>query len=1033
MDGLVLPNGEILKSDNIRLLCGESSAEKLEAAIEPAHKILDNIKTKSIDDLKAQTAASHTIVGVVGSTRSGKSSIINAVLDEDDLVPTNSMRACTAVITEISYNHTDEDSQKYRAKIHFVSTDEWMKELQIFFSDLRNDDNQSALELSNSDTETSIAMSKVRSVYPEIGGKNLQSLEVTPESLVQKPSVKDVLGTVRHISAPTAKRLLDQVKIFIDSKEKTRDDGQQPVAMEYWPLVKVVKLFVKSRVLETGLVLVDLPGVQDSNAARSAVAKSYIQQCAGLWIVAPITRAVDDKSAQNLLGDAFKRQLLLDGIYSAVIFICSKSDDLSVTESLRMMRSAEPASRLQDEQHAAEEGFEKLKRDLAQLEQQGIKRDDLEEQCSKEIDCLDVTLSRTEDDSVLLVSPTASRKRKPVLTQAMLQSRKRSRKAKIGFEDSDTDLDLDSDSDDSEGFVTSQVEGEKTRLSRVDAVLRLETLRATVASIRDQRRIGNLQKKKLRKKMKETKIRIKELKSLTKSACIKYRNNYSRPTIQFQFQEGIRELDVDDAARRDEDDNDPEHEDRDYTKIGEALRVFCVSSRAYQKLSGRLQKDEKVIGFPDIEDTEIPNLQRHAAMTAKSARAVSWCMFFNDFLQYLTSLMMQVVIAEQPLRLEDDLGAQELDFVSMSVGKLSQELRSSVKQVFADCKEKIKTKIYSKFQTAIEFASEKALKTVDAWGRHRDEGGLAYQTYRATCVRDGTFEGSKGFKDFNEELCEPLKQRLGRRWEWTFATYLPEMFNELAADLVEKFEAFSREMSERPIIKKSTSYNLVIDQNNRFRTNLEEITPCKLQIQERQREANRQFTLAITKAMIATYLKCREESGIGSFKRIKDHMTTDIERQREAMFRRATQQVKKSVNSSVNDIEIKFLNNVARIMYHIRENYTSLVTDRNIFKVLGSAREDVRQILQNADDVFRDVYRVAVLPVGPAPGVPVAPAAVVADVGRSSVSDQMAAMSVNGEAPATIAVVDDDMSMGNIGSFDRAFYFSHLGLFSTAP
>lgn len=38
-----------------------------------------------------------------------------------------------------------------------------------------------------------------------------------------------------------------------------------------------------------------------------------MKQCTGLWIVAPINRAVDDKAAKSLLGESFKRQLKMDG------------------------------------------------------------------------------------------------------------------------------------------------------------------------------------------------------------------------------------------------------------------------------------------------------------------------------------------------------------------------------------------------------------------------------------------------------------------------------------------------------------------------------------------------------------------------------------------------------------------------------------------------------------------------------------------------------------------------------------------------
>lgn len=71
-------------------------------------------------------------------------------------------------------------------------------------------------------------------------------------------------------------------------------------------------------------------GVADANAARNNIAKDYMKKCNCIWILAPITRAVDDKTARgiiiiflinffplltayfflDLLGDAFKIQLM---------------------------------------------------------------------------------------------------------------------------------------------------------------------------------------------------------------------------------------------------------------------------------------------------------------------------------------------------------------------------------------------------------------------------------------------------------------------------------------------------------------------------------------------------------------------------------------------------------------------------------------------------------------------------------------------------------------------------------------------------
>ncbi len=77
-----------------------------------------------------------TIIGVVGNTGAGKSSVINAMLDEERLVPTNCMRACTAVVTQISWNDTSADGERYRAAIEFISANEWEKDLRVLLTDL---------------------------------------------------------------------------------------------------------------------------------------------------------------------------------------------------------------------------------------------------------------------------------------------------------------------------------------------------------------------------------------------------------------------------------------------------------------------------------------------------------------------------------------------------------------------------------------------------------------------------------------------------------------------------------------------------------------------------------------------------------------------------------------------------------------------------------------------------------------------------------------------------------------------------------
>jgi len=46
--------------------------------------------------------------------------------------------------------------------------------------------------------------------------------------------------------------------------------------------------------------------------------KEYLREADNVWIVANIKRAVNDKTAKNMLGESFRRQLLMDGQYGQV-------------------------------------------------------------------------------------------------------------------------------------------------------------------------------------------------------------------------------------------------------------------------------------------------------------------------------------------------------------------------------------------------------------------------------------------------------------------------------------------------------------------------------------------------------------------------------------------------------------------------------------------------------------------------------------------------------------------------------------------
>lgn len=123
-------------------------------------------------------------------------------------------------------------------------------------------------------------------------------------------------------------------------------------------------------------------------------------------------------------------------------------------------------------------------------------------------------------------------------------------------------------------------------------------------------------------------------------------------------------------AADDEDNFNPSDVRRDYGDIAKNLPVFCVSSKAYQKISGRLENDERVSGFTRLEETEIPALQRHAWGIVQEARTATGRRFLNELSRLLTSLHLQVVQSDQPLKLAENIRKKELQSLAKAVDAL---------------------------------------------------------------------------------------------------------------------------------------------------------------------------------------------------------------------------------------------------------------------------------------------------------------------------------------------------------------------------
>lgn len=246
-------------------------------------------------------------------------------------------------------------------------------------------------------------------------------------------------------------------------------------------------------------------------------------QCTAIWVVAPIQRAISDKSARNLLGNFFKLQLKMDGSYRNVTFICSKTDDIVIHETAQTL---DHAGGLEEFERRDSELVSKIQFNKRELKRWEDIRDEKELHCEAKVEEWKQwkKLARDASKGRKVYAPvTASRKRK----QNDSNSGRRVRRGQRCMVDSDSD---DSADDETGEVLTADAAQQRVNELKAEG----EVILNEFSQVEDQ--IAQVHQST------QDLIGSREALSHDKVAyCIRLRNDYSRDGIRRDFVAGRRE------------------------------------------------------------------------------------------------------------------------------------------------------------------------------------------------------------------------------------------------------------------------------------------------------------------------------------------------------------------------------------------------------------------------------------------------------------------------------------------------------------
>ena len=188
--------------------------------------------------------------------------ICSALIGAYDLLPCSHWRASTSVPVEVSYNKKSDMESLYRAEIVYITTTEWEQELQLLFEDLQAVASGEAGDDDEDDSERAErikkAIDKIKYVYPHINTRQ-KLVSTSVEELMSHPDISAVLSSTKTIAQSTKKKFALAIRRYIDSGDS---DGKTSA---HWPLVKLVRVYVKADILKSGIVLVVSPQFTPTN------------------------------------------------------------------------------------------------------------------------------------------------------------------------------------------------------------------------------------------------------------------------------------------------------------------------------------------------------------------------------------------------------------------------------------------------------------------------------------------------------------------------------------------------------------------------------------------------------------------------------------------------------------------------------------------------------------------------------------------------------------------------------------------------
>ncbi|KIX92369.1 uncharacterized protein Z520_11977 [Fonsecaea multimorphosa CBS 102226] len=324
--------------------------------------LCDTIKEHNTDDSKTVDAlrkdlkqlctfkpTREKIVGLLGRSGEGKSSLINSLLGFTDLAPAGDIgTACTSVVTEFRQKDGRHASQ-ITLEVEYYTEAEIEELLADLVGNFRkvellpkapSTEDEEALPRNrqHSENQSKEAWSALQAAFGhhELFGRSflLDQTEGAFDRIVSQ------LNQWTQLLQWPEEAKDGRYSISVDDEDECAENISLFMQDKFWPFTKIMRIFIDSDILRSGIVLTDLPGRSDTNTARIKAGQMYLTTCDCVFILSNISRAVTDDSLKSSVYELLAQEMPLEwemnrGERLQVIVICTKTDEINIPANKR--------------------------------------------------------------------------------------------------------------------------------------------------------------------------------------------------------------------------------------------------------------------------------------------------------------------------------------------------------------------------------------------------------------------------------------------------------------------------------------------------------------------------------------------------------------------------------------------------------------------------------------------------------------------------------------------------------------------------